>query len=170
MLPAGLSTTETTRIEFFARDKKAYAFYAGKIVHLFELPAHIVNTMRREMNAMPARCKTLGIDTIENENERLEAYIVSEYPIVDNVADYDNRHTNPEVYGTDAINFYKLSPREVQLLKLLAEGDLLPEVSRKMHIEYSTAEVHSHHIKQKINAKNSADMIRFAIRAKLVDA
>ena len=56
-----------------------------------------------------------------------------------------------------------LSPREEDVLALLAEGMGNKEIARELDISARTVEAHRLKIKQKLNINNSAGLIRYAI-------
>jgi two-component system nitrate/nitrite response regulator NarL len=56
-----------------------------------------------------------------------------------------------------------LSPREEDVLALLAEGMGNKEIARELDISVRTVEAHRLKIKQKLNINNSAGLIRYAI-------
>lgn len=58
--------------------------------------------------------------------------------------------------------FSKLSPREKEVLRLLALGHSSPEISETLFISELTATTHRRNIKEKIEAKSQYDYIRFA--------
>ncbi len=62
----------------------------------------------------------------------------------------------------------KLTPREREVLQLLAEGRSAKEVAGILHISPRTAEFHKFQIKEKLNLKTTADLVQFAIRQGLV--
>jgi two-component system secretion response regulator SsrB len=57
-----------------------------------------------------------------------------------------------------------LSPREQQVLRLVAEGNSNREVATQLGISLKTAENHRHKIMRKLNAHNGADLTREAFR------
>jgi DNA-binding NarL/FixJ family response regulator len=57
-----------------------------------------------------------------------------------------------------------LSTRERQVLKLLAEGKSSREIADLLYISVRTVEHHRSNIMGKLNLKNTAEMIRYAIR------
>ncbi|WP_175414877.1 response regulator [Nibricoccus aquaticus] len=61
-----------------------------------------------------------------------------------------------------------LTPREHEVLQLIAEGFSNKEVSTKLGISVKTAENHRHHIMEKLGAHNAADLTREAFSLGLV--
>ena len=61
-----------------------------------------------------------------------------------------------------------LTPREHEVLQLIAEGHTMKSVGQLLSISPKTAEGHNSRIMTKVGAKNRADLVRFAIGAGLV--
>ena len=62
-----------------------------------------------------------------------------------------------------------LSSRDLEMLRLLAQGRTLPQIADTLGIAYKTAANSSSRIKTKLGASGTADLIRIAIRSGLVD-
>ena len=62
-----------------------------------------------------------------------------------------------------------LTDRQIDVLKLLAHGKSNKEVAYELGISTRTAEVHRNHMMHTLNCKSFSDLMRFAIREKLVD-
>lgn len=62
----------------------------------------------------------------------------------------------------------KLTRREREVLKLIAEGATAKEVAARLGITPKTAQVHRDNLKRKLNAKSTAAMVRYAIKHKLI--
>ena len=62
----------------------------------------------------------------------------------------------------------KLSPREQEVLELLAQGLGVAAIARKMYVSESTAKTHISKIYDKLGAANRAQAIMAAIRAGLI--
>ena len=62
-----------------------------------------------------------------------------------------------------------LSARELEILQLLAEGRSNKEVARALGISVTTAETHRSNIMRKIGAGSVADLVRFAVRNKIIE-
>jgi DNA-binding NarL/FixJ family response regulator len=61
-----------------------------------------------------------------------------------------------------------LSPRERQIVQLLAEGQSNKEVARTLNVSVKTVETHRSNIMRKMAFDSLADLVRYAIRNKIV--
>ena len=61
-----------------------------------------------------------------------------------------------------------LSNREEEVLVLIASGKSLREIADELFISVKTVETHKQHIQDKLNLKNVAQLVKFAIENKLV--
>jgi DNA-binding NarL/FixJ family response regulator len=57
-----------------------------------------------------------------------------------------------------------LSNREREIIQLLAEGRSVKKISELIHISVKTVETHRRNIMIKLDLKNSADLIRYALK------
>lgn len=62
-----------------------------------------------------------------------------------------------------------LTTREVEVLKLVAEGFTNTEIADRLFISIRTVESHKNHIMQKLDLNTTADMVKFAIKNKIVE-
>ena len=62
-----------------------------------------------------------------------------------------------------------LSNRELEVLKLLAEGWSNKEIAEFLHISIKTVETHRHRIMEKLKLKNITDLVKYALRTKLIE-
>jgi DNA-binding NarL/FixJ family response regulator len=62
-----------------------------------------------------------------------------------------------------------LSTRDLEMLRLLAQGRTLPQIADTLGIAYKTAANGSSRIKTKLGASGTADLIRIAIHSGLLD-
>jgi DNA-binding NarL/FixJ family response regulator len=62
-----------------------------------------------------------------------------------------------------------LSPRERHVVQLLAEGNNNKEVARALQLSVKTVETHRSNIMRKMEFGSLADLVRYAIRNKIVD-
>lgn len=63
-----------------------------------------------------------------------------------------------------------LTPRERQVLQLVAEGKTTKESARLLNISAKTAETHRARIMEKLNIHETAGLVRYAIRRGLIQA
>jgi DNA-binding NarL/FixJ family response regulator len=62
-----------------------------------------------------------------------------------------------------------LSEREKEVVKLIAEGHTSNDIGKLLRISGHTVKVHRFNIMQKLNIKNTADLVKYAIREGLVE-
>ena len=62
-----------------------------------------------------------------------------------------------------------LSKREVEILKLIAEGSGNKEISERLFISIRTVESHKNHIMQKLGFRSPVEMVRYAIKRGLIN-
>lgn len=63
----------------------------------------------------------------------------------------------------------KLSSREMEILKMFAEGSSNKEIADQLAISIRTVESHKNHIMQKLELKSTVDLVKFAIKNKIID-
>lgn len=63
----------------------------------------------------------------------------------------------------------QLTTREIEILKLFAEGFINREISEKLDISIRTVETHKNHIMKKLELKSTVELIKYAIRNKIVE-
>lgn len=61
-----------------------------------------------------------------------------------------------------------LTDREVEIVKLIAEGLLSKEIADKLNISIHTVDSHKANIMQKLKLKSSVDIVKYAIRHDLI--
>ena len=83
------------------------------------------------------------------------------------VADYLQRAQSAES-GAHAVAS-GLSPREQEVLALIADGLSNREISERLSVSLSTVQTHYAHISEKLNLRNRGELIRYAIRRGLID-
>jgi DNA-binding NarL/FixJ family response regulator len=62
-----------------------------------------------------------------------------------------------------------LTPREIEVVQLLAEGGSNKEVASRLSVSTRTVESHRNHIMRKMNFTSFSELVRFAIRNNLVE-
>ena len=61
-----------------------------------------------------------------------------------------------------------LTPRETEVLGLIAYGYTNKEIAQRLHISVKTVEVHRSHIVERIGAESKADLIQYALNQHLI--
>ena len=81
------------------------------------------------------------------------------------------RLKNPRGAAADrSLSAVKLTRREREVLSLIGEGATSKEIATRLGISPKTAQVHRDNLKQKLKAKSTAAMVRYAIKHKLIRA
>ena len=63
-----------------------------------------------------------------------------------------------------------LSPREVEVLRLIALGHTSVEIARKLHLSPRTVETHRANVHRKLGLATRAELVRYALRRGLLGA
>ena len=58
----------------------------------------------------------------------------------------------------------RLRDRELEVFRMIGAGKSVKEIAEKLFLSIKTVEAHREHIKEKLNFKSSAELLRFAIR------
>lgn len=74
---------------------------------------------------------------------------------------------HPEALSEDP--YGALSPREREVMHLVVEGLSTKEIARKLGITVKTAENHRCRILDKLDVRNSTELVRYAMRKRLVE-
>jgi len=64
----------------------------------------------------------------------------------------------------------RLSPREREVLQLIAEGRSTKQVAADLGISVKTADTHRTHVMLKLGVHSTADLVRYAVRNRVVQA
>lgn len=62
----------------------------------------------------------------------------------------------------------RLTDREREVLQLIAEGKTNKEIAAALSLSVNTVETHRKHLMEKLDLHNTAELVRFAIRERLV--
>jgi DNA-binding NarL/FixJ family response regulator len=65
-------------------------------------------------------------------------------------------------------SYERLSPREREILKLLAEGQSVKEIAAHLKLSVKTVEVHKYNLMRKIDAHDRTELVKYAIQKKLI--
>jgi DNA-binding NarL/FixJ family response regulator len=73
-----------------------------------------------------------------------------------------------EASNNDGADEAKLTPRQREVLQLVAEGRTMKEVAGVLHISARTAETHKYEIMQVLQVKTTAQLIQHAVKIGLI--
>jgi len=71
--------------------------------------------------------------------------------------------------SSDRARLDTLSPRQLEILKLIAEGVGTKDTARRLNISVKTVETHRAQLMQRLNIHDVAGLVRFAIKMGLID-
>jgi len=70
---------------------------------------------------------------------------------------------------TEGLPHEALSDREFQVFRLLASGEAVSKIAEALNLSVKTVSTHKARIMQKMNMSNPAELIRYAIKHRLID-
>ena len=76
---------------------------------------------------------------------------------------------NPHPHGQDRDPLSNISPREKEILQLIAEEHTSSEIAKLLFISEKTVEKHRASLMEKLNVRNLAGLVRLAVKHRLVD-
>ena len=99
----------------------------------------------------------------------------SELPIAVRAAARGEQYVSPRIAARlealqAAMTENRLTPREVEVLRLIALGHTSVEIARKLHLSPRTVETHRAHIHRKLAMATRAELVRYALRRGLLGA
>ncbi len=75
----------------------------------------------------------------------------------------------PRLVGhSHSAGYHRLSPRQTEVLKLLAEGNSVKEVSILLGLSAKTVEVHKSNLMERLGIHNKVQLVMYAVRHKVV--
>jgi len=178
-LPAGLIDGN---LEIFANGTKVMALKDGLVCKFSELDLDVQLAFRQELNADKEAWKALN-DMQVQDSDKLKQYVWCRYGAFDLTPDLDETGTHEEYFDCGKrgsclgegriclhlkVNDQVLTAREVQVIKLVAEGLQDKEIASKLDISSSTASNHIANIKRKLGYNNKQEITGFAFRNNLI--
>jgi DNA-binding NarL/FixJ family response regulator len=103
-----------------------------------------------------------GLETVARGEYFLDSSL--SHKVVENILGFPSK----EAIITDE-KYASLTPREEQVLRLLAEGHSAREVGEKLFISPKTVENHRANIMDKLDLHSTLELIRYAVRLGLID-
>ncbi|MFZ4707648.1 MAG: response regulator [Bacteroidales bacterium] len=111
------------------------------------------NTNREEL--------VMAIKTVADNHEYFSP-VISEIMLKSYIQKAKSRAADPR-------DLTDLSKREIEILRMLAEGYPNTDIAEKLFISIRTVESHKSHIMQKLEIHTTVELVKFAIRNKLIE-
>lgn len=103
------------------------------------------------------------IERLQTDNVRLREDLraeVSRFP----------RSRNRDLPPIDGRRLNDLTPREVEVLHMIAKGHSTKDLADRLGIAFKTAACHRHRLMQKLEVHTTSSLVRIAMSAGLVEA
>ncbi|MDP2727534.1 MAG: response regulator transcription factor, partial [Dehalococcoidia bacterium] len=71
--------------------------------------------------------------------------------------------------GEQRPGYDNLTVREKEILKLIGEGHTNQEIAQRLFLSVNTVQTHRTHVMDKLNLHNRTELLRFAVRAGLLE-
>jgi len=107
------------------------------------------------------------VDAIKKVNQGLE-YMSERIPNTI-LMDYINSSENADDEKYENSKLSSLTKREKEVLGFIAEGGTYKEIAEELFISSRTVETHKNNILQKLELKSTIELVKFAIKNKLID-
>jgi len=131
------------------------------------LTAHDSEQLVREAEASGARGYLLKSDAGRDLVAALESVRRRKFFLSPQMA--KRNAGEPPARNGNALPLPRLTPREREIIQLLAEGYVNKDIATRLNISVKTAETHRTNIMRKIDVHSLPDLTRFAIRNHLVE-
>jgi two-component system response regulator NreC len=106
----------------------------------------------------PASQLVYAIETVMKGERYLSPVVLKKV-----VAGYVQNSKRPQT------SYDRLSGREREILKLLAEGLTVKEIATRLNLSIKTVDVHKYNLMRKIDVHDRAELIRYAIQKRLIE-
>jgi DNA-binding NarL/FixJ family response regulator len=109
------------------------------------------------MKDAPAAQLLYAIETVQKGEKYLSPVVLKKV-----VAGYVKNSQRP------LTSYDRLSGREREILKLLAEGLSVKEIATRLNLSVKTVDVHKYNLMRKIDVHDRSELIKYAIQKKLI--
>jgi DNA-binding NarL/FixJ family response regulator len=149
-------------------------FEATRRVHEFDPSVKVLILTMHDEEELVARCLEAGaagyiikdapasqllyaIEMIQKGERYLSPAVLKKV-----LASYPKNSTRPQT------SYDRLSPREREVLKLLAEGFSVKEIAARLNLSVKTVDVHKTNLMKKIDVHDRTELVKYAIQKKLI--
>jgi len=134
------------------------------------LSAHNSEQLVREMLSSGARGYVLKADAGEELESALRALAGGKLYFTSSIADMVMRGLQGSSVLPETSDLPpRLSPKEREVIQLLAEGKTNKEVAVRLEISVKTVETHRKHIMGKLDLHSMSDLVRYAIQNQIIE-
>lgn len=98
-----------------------------------------------------------------------EAYLGNEYYCKLVSENFMKNFMKRSISEQNLIENEELTPREIEILRLAASGIGNKDIADKLFISVKTVDAHKNHIMQKLKLKNTAEMVLYAVKNKIIE-
>jgi len=134
------------------------------------LTMHQSEEVVREVLKAGARAYVLKSDADQNLVAAIEALLQHKPFLTSNVTDVVlSDYLNGQIDAAEPQPRSRITRREREIIQLLAEGKSNKEVALTLDISTRTAEAHRANIMHKLGFDSLGDLVRYAIRNKIVE-
>ena len=78
-------------------------------------------------------------------------------------------HQTPDGFGAHGLpRSSSLTPREREVVKMIAEGNSVRQIAQLLGLSIKTVEAHKFNLMRKLNIHNKAQLVTYAIQKKIV--
>ncbi len=135
------------------------------------LSAHDSEQLVREMLIAGARGYVLKADAGEDLIAAVEALLVGRVFFTSSVSEFVMRSLREKSEaGAGSELPSRVSPREREVIQLLAEGCTNKETARRLEISVKTVETHRKNIMDKLGLKSLSELVRYAIHNQIISS
>ncbi len=131
------------------------------VLTMFEEDEYIRKSLKAGVNGYII--KNIGKETLQTAIN----YILQGKPYFSNELMPFFANQLHEIRSVEKVHI-ELTPRELEILKMIGDGFSNPEIADKLFISYRTVANHRANLKKKTLAKNTAELIRFGLKNKLI--
>ena len=149
-------------------------FDATRLVHKFEPGVKVLILTMHDEEELVARCLEAGAS----------GYLIKDTPASQLLYAIEAVHRGEKYLSPAVLNkviggyvlnsarpktsYDRLSQREREILKLLAEGLSVKDIATHLNLSVKTVEVHKYNLMKKIDVHDRAELIKYAIQKKLI--
>lgn len=173
ILPAGVVDTN---VEFFAHKDRVLAMFKGSIIEVRHLPEFLLQKIQHQLEIDKEATAALNTLGITDNMERIEQFISCRFGAFNMAPDMVNEKFASVEYwdcglrgscqheGKLCKQPVDLTKKEMEVVKLIANGDQDKEIADKLNMSINTIPVHKRNIQEKTKCRSKVDIAVMAIK------